>query len=116
MRLRQRVPGSFLGVRNRDRGHTSLEELEHQRGEMVIYNLDHREILHKALNKHRAGGEHNAKSARVIELRYFEEMDTSRIATIVGTTRGYVGQLFSADYPQVRKILMDDFGLTGTEL
>jgi RNA polymerase sigma factor (sigma-70 family) len=95
------------------RKYVSFEELQQEPVAPAIHDREHREILRKALQKHRA---QNAKSADAIELRYFEELDTPEVADRIGTTKGYVGQLFSDDYPKIRKILIDDYGLTGTDL
>jgi RNA polymerase sigma factor (sigma-70 family) len=101
------------------RTYISFEDLEQELASTVIpivENLEHRKILHKALQKHRAGGIKDAKSADAIELRYFEELGTPEVAKRIGATELYAARLFSDDYPKVRRILIDDFGLTGTEL
>ncbi len=101
------------------RTYISFEDLERELADPVIPIIklrEHREILRKALQKHRAGGIKDAKSADAIELRYIEELETSDIAKRIGTTDSYVARLFSDDYPKLRQILTDDFGLTGTEL
>jgi len=94
----------------------SFEEWRHQPIDPVIHDREHREILRKALQKHRAGGAHNAKSADAIELRYYEDLDTPEVAERLRTTRSYVYRLFSDDYPEIRRILIKDFGLTGADL
>jgi RNA polymerase sigma factor (sigma-70 family) len=101
------------------RTYVSFEDLEQELAAptiSMIENREHREILNKALDKHAAGGEHNAKSARAIRLRHFDEMDPSNIATVIGAKHSYVYRLFSDDYPAVRRILIEDFGLSGTEI
>ncbi len=101
------------------RTYISFEDFEEEPADTVtpvIENRKHREILHKALQKHRAGGIKDAKSADAIELRYFEELETPEVAMRIGATESYVARLISDDYPKVRQILIDDFGLTGTEL
>ncbi len=99
-----------------ERQYVSIEGLQMASTELVIRLFDHREILHKAMDKHRARGERAEKSTRAIELRHFEEMETSKIAQHLGTTSGYVAQLFSHDYPEIRRICIEDFGVSGTEL
>jgi RNA polymerase sigma factor (sigma-70 family) len=82
----------------------------------VIESRERRQIMHKALLRHRAGGIKDAKSADAIELRYFEDLKTPEVARRIGATESYVARLISDDYAKVRQILKDDFGLTGTEL
>lgn len=99
------------------RQYLSFEELqERSASSPVIQNLARREILHKILGKHRLQGPRALKSTRAIELRHFEDMDTTDIAQVLRTSRAYVDQLFSHDYPQLRKICLEDFGLSGTDL
>ena len=101
------------------RTYVSFEDLEQELAAPeipIIENREHREILHKALQKHRAGGKKDAKSADAIELRYFDELETPEVAKRIGATESYVAKLFSDDYPKVWQILVDDFGITGTEL
>jgi RNA polymerase sigma factor (sigma-70 family) len=101
------------------RTHISFEDLEQELASPVIpiiENREHQKILRKTLQKHRAGGIKDANSADAIELRYFEELETPEIAKRIGATESYVARLFSDDYPKVRRILIDDFGLTGTAL
>jgi RNA polymerase sigma factor (sigma-70 family) len=62
----------------------SFEEWRHQPVDPVVHDREHREILRKALQRHRAGGAHNEKSADAIELRYFEDLDTPEVAERVG--------------------------------
>ncbi len=98
------------------RRYVSFEELQQQSTMPVIHDLERREILRKAFDKHREGGVHNRKSAFFIELRYFEDMDPSEIAMRQGTTTAYVYRLFSDDYPEIRRICIEDFGMSGTDL
>ena len=99
------------------RRYVSFEELQEQSATPpVIRNLFHREILHKIRDKHRQQGARAEKSDDAIEWRHFERMDTRAIAERLGTTVAYVYQLFSHDYPELRRIGMEDFGISGTDL
>ena len=101
------------------RTYISFEDLQQELAApttRIIENREHREILRKALDKHREGGVHNQKSAFFIELRYFEDMDPSEIAMRQGATTAYVYRLFSDDYPEIRRICIEDFGISGTDL
>ena len=97
------------------RRYVSFEELR-QEPEASIPNEDHREILHKIIDKHRQQGPRAAKSTTAIEWRHFEGMDSKAIAERLHTTLAYVYQLFSHDYPELRRIGMEDFGISGTDL
>jgi len=101
------------------RTYISFEDLERELADPVIPIIkmrEHREILRKVLQKHRAGSIKDANSTDAILFRYVEELETSEIAKRIGTTDSYVARLFSDDYPKLRQVLTDDFGLTGTEL
>ena len=95
----------------------SLEELQEQSAAPpVIRNLIHREILHKIRDKHRQQGTRAEKSDDAIELRHFEGKDSRVIAERLDTTVAYVYQLFSHDYRELRRIGMEDFDTSGTDL
>ncbi len=99
------------------RKYISFDELkEKSASPPVLVDLSRREILHKVLHKHRLQGPRALKSARAIELRHFDGMETTAVAEALRTSRAYVDQLFSHDYPQLRKICLEDFGLSGTDL
>jgi RNA polymerase sigma factor (sigma-70 family) len=101
------------------RSYISFEDLELELANLVtpvIKLRERRDILRKVLQKHREGGIKDANSTDAILFRYVEELETSDIANRMGTTNSYVARLISDDYPKLRQILTDDFGLTGTEL
>lgn len=99
------------------RKYLSFDELKEKSATPpVLEDLARREILHKVLGKHRLQGPRALKSTKAIELRHFDGMETTAIAEALRTSRAYVDQLFSHDYPQLRKILVEDFGLSGTDL
>jgi len=111
--LSRKVVRRFKDKKTRE--FVSLEELQKE-PEASIPNEDHREILHKIIDKHRQQGPRAVKSADAIEWRHFEDIDTAAIAERLHTTQAYVYQLFSHDYPELRRIAMDDFGISGTDL
>lgn len=93
-----------------------LQELQKDPRRLVIRNLEHRQILHKILEKHRAQGVEAAKSTDAIELRHYEDLSNKEVAERLHTTRGYVDQLFSHDKPELQRIALEDFGLSGLDL
>jgi len=98
-----------------ERIYVSFEELQ-QDPAAPIRSEDHREILRKIIAKHRQQGPRAEKSADAIEWRYFEGVDSEKIAEYLHTTLAYVHQLFSHDYPELRRIALEDFGISGTDL
>jgi RNA polymerase sigma factor (sigma-70 family) len=95
----------------------SFDELQEQSATPpVIRNLAHREIVRKIMAKHRTHGTRAEKSTDVIEWRYFEQMDIRAIAERLQTTVAYVHQLYSHDYREMRRIGLEDFGVSGTDL
>jgi RNA polymerase sigma factor (sigma-70 family) len=97
------------------REYVSFEELQHE-PQAPIRNEGRSEILHKIIDKHRKQGVRAAKSSDAIEWRHFDEMDTRAIAERLNTTVAYVHQLYSHDYPEMRRIGLEDFGISGTDL
>jgi DNA-directed RNA polymerase specialized sigma24 family protein len=98
------------------RKYVSFEELKQQPTAPIIRDENHRAILRKIIDKHRQQGPRAEKSADAIELRHYEDMDSARIADRLQTTVAYVYQLFSHDYPELKRIALEDFGISGTDL
>jgi DNA-directed RNA polymerase specialized sigma24 family protein len=99
------------------RKYVSFDELlEQSATPPVIKNLVHRDILHKVFAKHRTQGTRAAKSTDAVELRHFGKMDSEHIAERLQTTLAYLYQLFSHDYRELRRICLEDFGISGTDL
>ena len=97
------------------RKYVSFEDMKYE-PEASIPNEDRRVVLRKIIDKHRKQGPRAEKSSNAIEWRYFEGIETAAIAQRLQTTVAYVHQLFSHDYPELRRIALDDFGLSGTDL
>ena len=45
-----------------------------------------------------------------------EDLDVEEIAVRLNTTKGYVHKMFSHDYRALRRISIDGFGFSGTDL
>jgi hypothetical protein len=51
-----------------------------------------------------------------IVLKYYEDLDAEEVARQLKTTKAYVYQLLSHDYAELRRISIDQFGISGTDL
>jgi len=108
---------SIIGRSTGTRIFVPLDELDHEpfvAGHAA--KQDHDQIIHQILELHEKKGIRAAKSARAIRLRYYDEVATDEIANRLGTTKAYVEQLFSHDYPELYKLLREKFGLDGKTL
>ncbi len=77
---------------------------------------EHRDVLDRIFEAHGKQGKRALKSNNAILLHYFWGCDAKEIAVRLGTTPGYVDKLISHDYPRLRKIGIDKFGVSGTDL
>jgi|SRR5882724_9258843 len=92
------------------------EEFLQQAPSPVIRNTEHRDILKKAIDKYIEQGGRAKKSWDAIRLKYFEDLDVEEIAVRLNTTEGYFRKMLSHDYRELRRIGLDDFGFSGTDL
>ena len=51
-----------------------------------------------------------------IVLKYYEDLDAEEVARQLKTTKAYVYQLLSHHYAELRRISIDQFGISGTDL
>jgi RNA polymerase sigma factor (sigma-70 family) len=92
------------------------EDFLQQAPSPVIRDTEHRDILEKAIDKYIEQGGRAKKSWDAIRLYYFEELAVEEIAVRLNTTEGYVRKMFSHDYRKLRRISIDGFGYSGTDL
>ena len=107
------IIGRFKGTRT----FVPLDELDHEpyiAGHAA--RPEHDNIIHQVLELHEQEGKRAAKSARAIKLRYYDGIPTNEIAQRLETTKAYVEQLFSHDYPELYRLLREKFGLDGKTL
>lgn len=98
------------------RVYVSWKELQQHSPSTGVRKLEHLDILNKVFLAHRKQGVRAEKSADAIKLKWFQDLETEEIAAQLNTTTDYVYQLFSHDYRELRRISIDDFGVSGTDL
>jgi RNA polymerase sigma factor (sigma-70 family) len=92
------------------------EDFLQQAPSPVIRDTEHRDILKKAIDEYIGQGGRAKKSWDAIRLKYFEDLDVEEIAVRLNTTEGYVYKMSSHDYRKLRRISIDGFGFSGTDL
>jgi DNA-directed RNA polymerase specialized sigma24 family protein len=107
---------AIIGRSTATRVFVPLDELDTLPGVSPAAKPDHTEIIQQVLDLHEKEGRRAAKSTKAIRLRYYQGNTTEEVARQLDTTKAYVEQLFSHDYPKLYKILRDKFGLDGKSL
>ena len=114
---REEVGRKEVGGKPVPRVYISWEELvEYGSSPVIEENTERAELLKKIIDKYIKQGRRAKKSWRAIRLKWFEELEVEEIAEKLNTSKDYVYQMFSHDYPELRRISIDDFGLSGTDL
>jgi DNA-directed RNA polymerase specialized sigma24 family protein len=98
------------------RTYISWEDFEKNPGPRGMQRPQHLDILFKILDQHRGQSERGQKSYDAIIFKYYEDLDTEEVAKRLKTTKGYLYQLLSHDYAELRRIGIDQFGISGTDL
>jgi DNA-directed RNA polymerase specialized sigma24 family protein len=98
------------------RTYVSWEDFEKHPGPAGMQRPEHVDILFKILAQHRSQSERGKKSYNAILFKYYDDLDTEEVARRLDTTKAYLYQLLSHDYAELRRICIDQFGISGTDL
>jgi RNA polymerase sigma factor (sigma-70 family) len=98
------------------RSYISWEDFEKHSGPRGMERPDRLNILLDILDQHRIQSERGKRSFDAIVLKYYKDFNAEEVARELKTTQAYVYQLLSHDYAELRRIGIEQFGISGTEL
>jgi DNA-directed RNA polymerase specialized sigma24 family protein len=89
---------------------------DYERHAPVIGNEEHVDILNRIIAIYRNKDERSADCVAALYLKHYQGYKTKDVAVRIGLTVDSLFQLYSHDYRELRKLCLDKFGFSGTDL